>query len=519
MARSLSGSSTTQGSDVLTTKDSYIPVFSGQVQDYREYRKRLKLYMAKMKLLKREAEGILNVVGSMRGTGWKLLESFDVGEAEQPGALDKILKVLDKAFKYDSRVTLPTDFDKYFAGFHRRPGQTMLQYVTEHDELYHRLEEHKVTLPNSVQGWHLLRRAGLTREQRQLVTTQAPGLEKAKVQEALFLIMGQDHRSVAGQGFHRGGRARAFYGGEEPSYHDDWEDEEPYETEDPYTDAGYYGEEFQDYDDLEPNEFDDDAAYYLAGYEDDYGGEDATEEAEIYDTAYAAYVEARKRFNDIKLARGFLPIVALTDGSAAASASSSPTSSPSKGKGSYSGKGKGSLKGKGKGKARGPFRSGKADPRGRAQATLTPPSCLRCGQPGHTTHNCPVPRSPSTSNSPKKRPNTSIESMAVEHAAVTFQDEYGERMDCCMLDPGASAMLSGYSPFLRYITMLQDHGFKIEDLKFIRCDRKFFFGGDANSQCSWTVTLPVCIAGRFGFIQVYLLEGETPLLMGRPIME
>lgn len=200
----------------MTTKDSYIPLFSGQLHDYREYRKRLKLYMAKMKLLKREAEGILNVVGSMTGTAWKLLESFDVSEAEQAGALDKILKILDKAFEYDNRVTLPNDFDKYFALFHRRPGQTMLQYVTEHDELYRRLEEHKVTLPNPVQGWHLLRRAGLTREQRQLVTTQAPGLEKAKVQEALFLIMGQDHRSVAGQGFHRGGR-RAYFGADEAS--------------------------------------------------------------------------------------------------------------------------------------------------------------------------------------------------------------------------------------------------------------------------------------------------------------
>lgn len=203
MPTSLSGSTSSQSIDVLTTKDSYIPVFSGQLHDYWEYRKRPKLYTAKIKLLKREAETEEST--SMTGAAWNLLESFDVSEAEQVGILNKILKILNKAFEYDNRMTLPNDFDKYFALFHRRPGQTMLQYVTEHDELYRRLEEHKVMLPNPVQGWHLLRRASLTREQRQLVTIQAPGLEKAKVQEALFLIMGQDHRSIARQGFHRGG--------------------------------------------------------------------------------------------------------------------------------------------------------------------------------------------------------------------------------------------------------------------------------------------------------------------------
>lgn len=31
--------------------------------------------------------------------------------------------------------------------------------------------------------------------------------------------------------------------------------------------------------------------------------------------------------------------------------------------------------------------------------------------------------------------------------------------------------------------------------------------------------LPVAISGRNGFIQAYILPGETPMLMGRPIME
>ena len=89
-------------------------------------------------------------------------------------------------------MQLPQDF-KFFTRLHRRPGQTLLQYVTDYDECYRKLEDHKISLPGPVQGWHLMRRAGLSKEQRQLIVTQAPTLERNKVQEAIFLILGQDH--------------------------------------------------------------------------------------------------------------------------------------------------------------------------------------------------------------------------------------------------------------------------------------------------------------------------------------
>ena len=43
--------------DNTVTKDNYVPLFSSAPSDYREWRKRISLYMTKMKLLKREAEG------------------------------------------------------------------------------------------------------------------------------------------------------------------------------------------------------------------------------------------------------------------------------------------------------------------------------------------------------------------------------------------------------------------------------------------------------------------------------
>ena len=188
------------------------------------------------------------------------------------------------------------------------------------------------------------------------------------------------------------------------------------------------------------------------------------------------------------------------------------------------GKGKGgkSKKGKGSGTTvryhRGPGKE--RDPRGRASAAMR--TCLRCGQNGHTTSDCPVPRS--SANSPSKRPATSqsVESMAIglETGMVIFQDVNGhERVDCTMLDPGASAFLCGYGPLRRYLGHLEQLGYPLEKIEFVKCCRTFHFGGDAASLSSWTVKLPVFINQKVGRIQAYLVKGETPMLLGRPIME
>ena len=163
------GSASTAG-DYNTTKDSYIPLFSGAPSDYKEWRKRINIYVMKMRVAKREPEGLLSIIGSLTGTAWKLLKNFPIDEIEKAGAFEKMLKILDKAFEYDRTVQLPSQLQ-------RRPGlQTLLEYTTEHDHLYSKLADHDVTLPSKVQGWHLLRRAGLSKEQKQLVTTQAPNM-------------------------------------------------------------------------------------------------------------------------------------------------------------------------------------------------------------------------------------------------------------------------------------------------------------------------------------------------------
>ena len=502
---STAASSTFDGS---STKDNFIPLFSGQPSEYKEWRKRILIYQHKMTLAKRASEGILNLIGSQTGTAWTLLEDFPLKDLELESTFNAVLKILDSAFQYDDRVQLPSDFEAYFMKFQRRAGQTLLAYCTEHEELIKRLDKHKVTLPTTVQGWLLLRRAGLSKEQRQLVTTQAPQLEKRKVQETLYLLFGQDYKEMAvrphdDRRWPRHGKGRGYAAHEDDVDDGGWEDEE-------YEETGFYGgDDWGDIleDDASPNyeadDFDAGAAYYQEEESEDPVPFDVAD----YDEAFAVYTDARRRFNELKLARGYLPIVALSDPSAGnltpglASPSHQQLPHMKGKKGGFGfGKGKGgkSKKGKGSGTTvryhRGPGKE--RDPRG--------------------------PRS--SANSPSKRPATSqsVESMAIglETGMVIFQDVNGhERVDCTMLDPGASAFLCGYGPLRRYLGHLEQLGYPLEKIEFVKCCRTFHFGGDAASLSSWTVKLPVFINQKVGRIQAYLVKGETPMLLGRPIME
>ena len=227
-----------------------------------------------------------------------------------------------------------------------------------------------------------------------------------------------------------------------------------------------------------------------------------------------------KRFTDLRLSRGYLPIVALGHPAAGnlSPGITSPTSSPTstKGrKGSPKGKSKGgSPKGKPNNYKFQPAPMKSAEPKARAKAALR---CLRCGQPGYFASNCPVPSKAAGT----KRLAPANESVAMlENAHVTFQDGGGhERHDVAMLDPGASALLSGYGPALRYLHYLSNAGYPIDQIQFYSCRHKFHFGGDGESWCHWIMEMPMCVAGSYGRAQVFLLKGETPMLCGRPIIE
>ena len=117
--------------------------------------------------------------------------------AEDEQGFESILKELDKTFKYDDQVEMPRAFERFFYGTSRRDGQTLLNYVAAHREALTEVEKHGIKLPDNVAGWVLLRRAGLTTEQKQLVQGRAPDFAQKAVTEALYFLLGQDFKGKA----------------------------------------------------------------------------------------------------------------------------------------------------------------------------------------------------------------------------------------------------------------------------------------------------------------------------------
>lgn len=79
---------------------------------------------------------------------------------------------------------MPGAFELFF--YSRRDGQTLLSYVVEHREALHEVEKHGVVIPEKIFGWLLLRRAGLSFEQKQLIQGRAPDLTFTAVTEEAY---------------------------------------------------------------------------------------------------------------------------------------------------------------------------------------------------------------------------------------------------------------------------------------------------------------------------------------------
>ena len=219
-----------------------------------------------------------------------------------------------------------------------------------------------------------------------------------------------------------------------------------------------------------------------------------------YGEAFATYVDARRCFQDLKLSRGFLPVVALSETNSSSSSCQQPGqhSGGKPGGGFSKGRGK---KGNGKNIVKYKPSPGKGvNPKGRAHAAITH-VCIRCGAEGHKAITCPKQKTSVPTSSNKRQ--------AVESVAM-----HGDEKEI-----SSSFLLMGYGPFVRYVQRLRQLGFSVEKIEIYKCRRTFHFGGDNSSVCTFAVKLPVFAGGQYGLLQRYLLKGGTPLLLGRPIAQ
>ena len=153
-----------------------------------------------MVIQKKPLEGIINIITNLTGVAWKQIEPIaeSVSDDKDKG-FERIIETLDRTFKYDERVEQPRVFEKFFYSLSRRGEQILMSYCTEHRVCLREVEKHGIRLPKEVAGWLLLRRSGLSQEQKQLVQSQCgPTLEEDKVEQAMYYLYGQDYRGRVG---------------------------------------------------------------------------------------------------------------------------------------------------------------------------------------------------------------------------------------------------------------------------------------------------------------------------------
>ena len=471
----------------------HIPEFSGKAVDYKEYRKRLTLYEKKMSLAKRENETVFNVLGSLKGRAWDACEDLQMDELEAADGMQKILSRLDGVFKYDAITELPTDFENFFFGMHRKRSETIQDYTAIFERNLRKLAAHGVVLPDKVVGWYFLRKANLTNAQKQMImsTITAATLSLETVRRAVNFVIGQDQtpETLAAPAPSAGRWKRdSIYAAAEDEPWDDadweddqiaWEDEEAWLAED--EGAPYYEEETDQ---------------ILA----------ADDAAAEYDDIMANYVEARQRVNQLKLSRGYFPVVAMVDQQRPFSKGSGkqrPQKGKNKGKKSGGG-GKQSSKG--------------STVKAGGKSALGANKCLRCGRAGHNTDSCPV--------AAKRKAETDLADInmvadVTESEPINIADDDGvesEPDDTAMFDNGAASVLTGRQQLLKYLKVLMMKGYNVHEIPVWRCTKGFRFGNGNKDVTNLCALVPTFFKGLRRDILMYIINGQAPCLLGRPAL-
>ena len=463
----------------------------------------------------------MNLLTSLQGIAWRQVEHNVEALMEDEAGFSKVLALLDQAFKYDSRVEMPRALEKFFYVTNRKSEQTLLSYVSDHKEALREVEKHGIKIPENVSGWLLLRRSGLTTEQKQLIQSRCGDLKEYEVEQALYYLLGQDYKtrmapSAKGNGRH-GPR---------------WNRATPWTTRStrlmmigrPWTMMKTHTTRTKSTMRWPRTRCSTSTTTRRV----------PTMRLTSWRARQMVIPNWRRPMLRIwmlegslptKAARGYYPVVALAPTGGSDQASMSPTSQgPRNPKGRGKSFGKRRSKGKGKGR-KGPSFAQKGSAKSRATSFLDQ-KCLRCGSTDHMTSTCPrstgSSRSNNPSSSPAKRQKSDGSGLMVKDETIT--DSLGipkmSESGCYGIqDGGASSVVVGHNVLMNYIDLMSLRGVPPDAFKFLATDKMFGFGGDARRRADWSCRLPVWIEGHHGFMECFVVDGNTPLLVGRPLLK
>ena len=86
-------------------------------------------------------------------------------------------------------------------------------------------------------------------------------------------------------------------------------------------------------------------------------------------------------------------------------------------------------------------------------------------------------------------------------------------------DGGASSVVVGHITLMHVVGYMKYRGVSPDRFLFMPANKTFSFGGDASRQADWSVRFPVYTNGKSGYMECFVVDGSTPLLVGRPILQ
>ena len=114
---------------------------------YREYRKKVEIYAARMAVSGKEETVGLDILGSLRGKAWDATEDLAIDQVATAKGWQAILSRLDHVFKLDARTELPSQFENVFYKTGPQHRETLVDYISRFAQSYRRVREHFIELP------------------------------------------------------------------------------------------------------------------------------------------------------------------------------------------------------------------------------------------------------------------------------------------------------------------------------------------------------------------------------------
>ena len=142
-------------------------------KSYEQYKKELSAWRL-VTDLKPEKQGIVVALSLPEEDGLKIrekvFEEIKLADLNVEGGLDTLIDFLDKQLGKDELENALERFED-FEDYSRHSDESISQYIANFDQKYSRIRSQNINLPSEILAFKLLRRAGISREEKLLVLT------------------------------------------------------------------------------------------------------------------------------------------------------------------------------------------------------------------------------------------------------------------------------------------------------------------------------------------------------------